>query len=246
MAGTTVANLGVMNRRSTARLASVLGLAWLAPLLSGCVMSPMPEPPQATIDVDGVVTYDPVFGDEPTIVGGPGAASPAGALLRAFNLDADVAPVETLVETDGSFEVELVITAGQEARLQVVAEALDARSAPLDVVIGPHGSTPTPAPRPLAGCLELTPAAELDLADAAAVLVRNRCGAAVQLEQPALRRPVTGLEVGAGLAWPATLADGDELAIDVQAEAGFATEDVFFVEASSPQRDRRPITFVPP
>jgi hypothetical protein len=124
--------------------------------------------------------------------------------------------------------------------------AADARSAPADVVIGADGTSPTPAVRPLAGCLALTPAAELDLADAASVLVRNQCGDAVQLEQPALRRPVAGIVLGQGVAWPATLADGEELAIDVQTEAGFATEDIFFVEASSPQRDRRPITVVPP
>lgn len=235
-----------MNRRSTARLASVLRLAWLAPLLSGCVMSPMPEPPQATLDVDGVVTHQPTYNGEPTIVGGPGAASPAGALVRVFNLDSDIGPVETAVEADGSFEVELLISAGEEARLQVVAEALDTRSAPIDVVIGSDGTTPTLAVRPLAGCLELTPAAELDLADAAAVLVSNRCGEALQLEQPALRRPIAGIELGPSLGWPATLADGDELTLDVQTEPGFATEDVFFIEASSPQRDRRPITVVPP
>jgi hypothetical protein len=215
--------------------------ALLAVLVAGCVISPRPEPPQATLDMD-LVNSGRHFG--PTIIGDPGAASPAGADVRAIDLDTEAARAAARIEDDGSFEIELEIHDGDVVRLQVVGD--DVRSEPIDVLVADLGTTLEPVVPPLGDCLILEPAEEIDLAEGRRVAVDNDCGREVVIEQPTLRLPIAGIEIGADLAWPLSLADGDSVDVRVEAEPGFATEDVFFIEASAPEHDRRPITFVPP
>jgi hypothetical protein len=208
-------------------------------IVPGCFVSPRPEPPQATFDPDLV---SGVYGWGVTLTGAAGAAAPAGAVIRGTNLEDDSAPAEAVIQGDGSFELELNAEFGHEVRFQVIADG--SRSAPLDAVVE-EGGTLRPGPRPLADCLSLDPAAELDLADELTVTVSNGCGEAVTLEAPRLRRSDAAVELGADLTWPLVLARGEEVSVLVGA-AELDDEAIFFIETSAPERDRRPITMVPP
>jgi len=229
-----------MRHSLTGRTGTWLLGALLAFFGAGCIVSPRPEPPQATIDVERLNdswTYGP------TIVGSAGAAEPAGALVRAYNLDSELDSEEGVIEEDGGFEIDLPIEAGDEVRLQVIAD--DVRSNPVDLVVGPDGSSLSLVERPLGHCLTLDPAAQLDLVESGAVRVTNHCGSEARIERPRPRRPIDALELGEGVTWPATVPDGDSITVNVRAEPGF-DEDLFFIEASAPESDRRPITLVPP
>lgn len=229
-----------MHRLPTRRLGTGLLGTLLAVLSISCIVGPRPEPPQATIDADRINdgwTYGA------TIIGSEGAASPVGALVRAYNLDSEIDPGEGLVDEEGRFEIDLLFVAGDEVRIQVISD--EARSEPIDLLVGPDGSSLSGVDRALGDCLTLDPPAQLDLDGSSSLAVTNRCGEEITLEQPAPRRAVEGLQLGEGVAWPATLPDGDSITVNVAVEMGTG-EEIFFIEASAPERDRRPITFVPP
>ena len=61
------------------------------------------------------------------------------------------------------------------------------------------------ASHPLADCLLLEPALELDAAEVDVVVVRNRCAEPVTIDAPYVRRPIAGLDIGEGGTWPAVL-----------------------------------------
>lgn len=209
----------------------------------GCVVSPLPEPPQATIDID-LLNTDTYWNGLP-IVGEPGAVSPAGALVRAYDLDSDTPPFETAANENGGFLLELATAASEaEVRLQVISE--EARSQPLDVIVTQGVSELRPASRPLRDCLTLHPDAELDLTDGQSLTVTNRCEHTVTLEQPQLRRPTADLAVGEDLSWPLTIDADSTVDVLFVATEDFDTELIVFIEASAPERDRRPITVIPP
>ncbi len=208
----------------------------------GCVVSPKPEPPLATLDLDRVITYGFVWGV--SIKGRPNAASPSGGVVRAYNLENESDPAEGVIREDGSFEIILFTNEGDEVRLQVISE--DDRLDPVDIVIGPEHTTPELAVRSLGDCLILDPPLELDLALALTVEVSNNCEHEVTIEPPSLRRPLAGIQVGFGTSEEVALPSGDSIPVVVRIEPDFSTEDIFFIEVSAPERDRRPITIVPP
>lgn len=221
--------------------ASLIAVAAVA---AGCVVSPMPEPPLLRLEPGRILANGVGGPDVPTIRGEPGAAEPSGAVVRAFDLDRDEGPAEGVVAEDGSFGLDLEVTEGDEVRLQIVATT--GRSEPLDVVMGPPMTTPALAPRPLSWCFLLEPEAELDLDGAAGVRATSRCEEDLVLEAPELRRPVEGVAVGEGQSWPLTLRTGESVDVRVTAEASAAVEEILFITASAPLRDRRPVTLVPP
>jgi hypothetical protein len=218
--------------------------------VSGCQadISPQPEPPvrQDIFEVDfGQVeaTVDSYSNGVSGLEGAPGSAKPPGATLRAVNLDNLDDPVETTIQPDGSFAVEFSVAIGDEVRLQIFSDAL--RSDPFDVWVEADESPPTPVTRALADCLKLTPPLELVLASGAGeVRVDNDCSEPVQLATPYLRRPVPGLSIGAGQTWPANLPAGAtiNIAIAIDGSTPLPLSEVVFIEAMSPQNDRRPIT----
>ncbi len=213
--------------------------------LFGCAISPKPEPPEVSFDLGGVRADQITAGiGDLDLVGGPGSAKPPGAKVRAFSLEATKLPEEATVTADGGFILPGIATAGQEVRLQLVTDT--ERSEPVDIVMGARGEQCAPAIRPLASCLTLVPPKELDLASASSITVRSNCTSAVTLTAPRSRRTLPELALGANVTWPATLVAGDELTIEVQlnAPAGF-DEEIFFIEATSPSTDRRPITIRP-
>lgn len=234
--------------RARAALRGGVSVAVLCSLASvGCSISPLPEPPaaQPSVDLGSTKTKLAYNLNEPVgIEGGPGAASPAGATVRIFNLDAATSPRETLVADDGSFLVEIEMQPGDEARLQVLAP--DARSKPVDFVVVGHDLAPEPSTHALGACLSLTPPLELDAATTSVVVATSACAEPVTLAAPYVRATATGFVVGDGGSWPATLATGDSVSIAVEFQASEGTlEEIFFVEATQPQGDRRSLTVFP-
>jgi hypothetical protein len=225
----------------------IAAAACLSTLAPACSISPMPEPPaeQPKVDLGGLTTKLPTdHNDVIGIQGGPGAASPAGAVVRAFNLDTTDPPSESVVQPNGSFLVVLTMSVGQEGRIQVLAGT--ERSTPLDFVAVGTDLPPVAAERPLTECLLLAPALELDAATVGAVEVTSQCGAPVTIVAPYLRRTVAGFQVGAGGSWPAVLDTGEAVSVPVDFQANPGTlEEIFFIEATLPQNDRRPVTVFP-
>lgn len=218
----------------------------LLALVVGCGISPKPEPPSAeptlpVIDPVQIVSQEPTDGPpEPTIVGGPGAVEPPDGIVRATNLDDTGDPLDAVIQADGSFALWLDLFAGDEIRLQVITDAV--RSEPFDFVVV-SGKGALPAPRPLADCLILAPAAQIDITKSLQVVVTNRCPFDVSVNAPLVRRPASGWIAGAGALWPSLLAPAAKVTIAMQAPAGVDdAEEVIFIEAVGPQTDRRPIT----
>lgn len=208
----------------------------------GCAISPKPEPPEASLNLGGIKADALTVGlGDLDLVGEPGTAQPPGARIRAYALDQSEPRVEATVEADGGFVLPHVAGPGEEVRLQLITDTL--RSEPADVVMGHQGSPCLAAVRPLAACLELVPAKELELTSQNLVTVRNTCAGSVTLAAPRPRRELPELGLGATIAWPATLESGATLAIDIQVatQASF-DEEIIFVEATAPEHDRRPIT----
>jgi hypothetical protein len=233
--------------RTALLLAGVLG--------SSCSLRPQPEPPPVdpgpVIDAD-LLTATPTSPSAMvggSIEGAPGA-SPAGALLRAYNLERSEAPAETVVDSDGSFRLFLDVLEGDEVRLALIADG--ARSKPLDVVIGDQTSVPTPASRALADCLSVAPALELDLGRVGAVavdrtvVIANGCSFEVTVGAVGMRAPVDGLTVVPEVPTPSSIPSGasSKVLIRYEAPSGLlgAMEDVLLIEVVAPQRDRRPVT----
>ncbi len=202
-----------------------------AVLLAGCgpqVISPKPEPPGNGIELGSVQTHDSLGPGPKLVAGAPGAAKPAGAILRVFNLDSTDDPVDGVIEADGSFSLEVVADEGNELRLQMVNGS--ERFEPLDVVVGPSDTSPTLALHALGDCLTLKPKAEIDTAVQQSVVVTNGCSAPVTIAQPTLRRPTSGLTVGTG----AQLAPNESVSVTVQFQAPAGTlEDIVFIQATA-------------
>ena len=223
-------------------------LAVLIVCSAGCEISPKPEPPDAALDpnqVDITSTDDsaaPTRGEGVLVIGGPGAASPAGATVRAYNLNSTDSYVETPVAEDGSFELVVPGAPGDEIRIQVIAEG--SRSQPADAeapaeVEGIDGDAPGATGSLSDGCVEIEPPAELVLGSEPGVIeVRNSCTTDVVVAAPTARVEPSALLVGAGVDWPATVPPGDSLSLTVEVAAGVAFEEeiVFLWTGTPPER----------
>ena len=236
---------------------TLLAAMMMAGLLgSGCSLRPQPEPPpvEPGPEIEGdLLSAQP--GGPSAMIGGslsgaPGAA-PAGAIVRAYDLDNTLAPVETVAADDGSFEMLLDMLDGDEVRIQAIHEG--ARSKPLDVMVSEASTTPTPAVRALADCLSVAPNAQLSLGVVASgttvtrsVVIANGCASDVTVSSIAMRRPVAGLALEPDTAPPNTIASGasETVVIRFEAPTGSASEveDILLIEVDAPARDRRPVT----
>jgi hypothetical protein len=216
----------------------------LCALGAGCSISPKPEPPavKPKVEMGSVVTKPTNSFGNCVVAGDPGAVDTVGATVRIYNLDNDQPAVEGIVKQDGSFEIEVFLADGDELRLEVIAEV--GRSEPIDVIATQCGAKLVLSTRALADCLVLTPAAELDLANGQSVEVANHCAANVQIEAPLARRAASGLLAGQGAVWPAVLPSGSSVQVQVSFQSVGVAEEILFIEASSPQHDRRPITVI--
>jgi hypothetical protein len=242
--------------RAAAQLFATRAALFLAVALGvGCSLRPQPEPPPAEPgpELDGdLLTARPtppaaMFGGG--ISGAPGA-SPAGALLRAYNLDSSFPPAEVVVGSDGSFELSMDMLEGDEVRLQAFVGGK--RSKPLDVIIGPDNSIPIPASRALAACLSVAPTLELDLGQVGsapvdrAVVIANGCSFEVTVGAVGMRSPVDGLSVTSTGPMPVVVPSGGSSTVAIQYDAPSGTvgevEDILLIEVVAPERDRRPVT----
>ena len=219
-------------------------LVVLLGLVCGCNISPKPEPPSfdgsPVVDPDTIVSKEPSDANpDPTVAGGAGAVEPAEGVMRITNLDSSLDPDDVAIEPDGSFSSFIELWAGDEIRLQVITDST--RSLPFDFVVGFGQSAPLPAPRPLEGCLMLDPQVQLDLSQSQHVVVFNDCDGDVQIDAPTMRRPAAGWTVGEGETWPVVLSPGSQVTVTVKPPSG-EVEEVFFIQVSDPQLDRRPIT----
>jgi len=232
---------------------SVRDIRWLSGLVAAlilcsgsCEISPKPEPPDATLDpnrVDVGAAEDdtgPTRGDGVVVSGAAGAASPAGATVRAYNLDSTNSYVETTVAEDGSFELVVPAEPGDEIRIQVIAEG--ARSQPTDAEAPPLEGVDA-QPGAVAGavdaCVQIDPPAELVLAAESGVIeIRNACATDVAVAAPTTRIDPSALAVGAGAVWPATVLPGESLSVTVEMVAGaaFDEEIVFLWIGTTPER----------
>ena len=252
MLGVGIVIAEVMNTMTRNRLrwttSTRAALSIAAGVLASCTgdISPQPEPPvrqsPPTVDFGAVeATVDTFSNGFVGLQGAPGSVSPPGATLRAVNLDNALDPVETVVAEDGSFDVDMSLSIGDEVRVQLFDGAT--RSDPIDVEVVDDEAPPVLATRALGDCLKLTPAAEIELAGGVgSVLVRNDCPEPVELGAPYARRPVNGLDVGQNATWPMSLPVGGTTTVTVQWGASATTEEVVFIEAITPAGDRRPIT----
>jgi len=168
-------------------LASILSII----SVSGCIISPQPEPPR--IDVDKIrielISSDPDGGQRDMVrfIGSEGAVTPGGATLSITNLDRPSTNGEWVVAEDGSFSATLPGVGGDMFRLIAWVDAL--HSEPVDIVAPVEDGAALPAPRPLEDCLELTPPREIDFGETvvsssavSALVVRNQCAEAVSLD----------------------------------------------------------------
>lgn len=134
---------------------------------SGCVVSPVPEPP--TIDDDRVwielISTNPDnpsdVADMAIIHGDAGAVTPGGALLRVVNLDSTETVRELNVDDDGGFSVALGGQPGHMFRLRAFAHELWSRT--VDVVAPEETGPALPAPDPLRECFRLSSPTQIDL-----------------------------------------------------------------------------------
>jgi hypothetical protein len=215
-------------------LALALGLA-------GCVVSPQPNPPSLDPQTISVEEHPAGFGHR-IVVGGPGSVFPPEGAIVALNLDGAAPPAAEPVNADGSFSISIELRAPeQEIRLQVRNGGV--RGEPLDftaAVVGPI----TPSVRPLADCLHLEPALEIDFGASddpvvATVEIQNDCDRDLSF-LPSRLRSTGPFTVTADVT---TIAEGEAAVLRVGAAAPSrgAHEDVLFVETSDPPGDRRPL-----
>lgn len=165
---------------------------------SGCVVSPVPEPP--TIDDDRLwielISTNPDNPDDlvdtAIIHGDSGAVTPGGAMLRAVNLDSTETVREIVVEDDGSFSVALGGQPGHMFRLRAFAYELWSSS--VDIVAPEETGPVLPAPRPLRDCFRLSSPSQVDLGNVAlgdiaveVIAIENECDSFAFIENIRLR-----------------------------------------------------------
>jgi hypothetical protein len=175
------------------------------------------------------------------IVTAPPETIPAGATLRATNLDDSAAPVDAIAGSDGAFALELRGNVGDELRLQVIG-AGGRRSSPVDVVVV-DGAQPTAATRPLTACLRFDPEGWSSIRGSLPLSVENGCEAEVGVEAVRLRDPSDpiAIEPMPPLAIPAGTSIAIELAMTGPLLGG---EAVVIVDITGPESGRRPLTLV--
>jgi len=198
----------------------------------------MPEPP-TVFDLSGftdptVVAKTPQ--DDRVLVLETGRGNvPPGATVRVTNLDTTDPIVAGPGTPEGGFEVDLIVTDGQELRFEWVSGT--EHSAPADAII----SRPDPLSQsfrltaaPRFACLKLTPGFALAFNGTtdATLGIENACDDAIQLSNPRSRLALTDFALPATV--PANVPAGEsaEIAVDFTRSAAGLREDVLFVDVT--------------
>jgi hypothetical protein len=212
---------------------------------AGCLVTPLPDPP----DLDGPrldrVALEPDVGlvMTSTVVRGSAGTALPGATLVVVPLSNALPPALALVAEDGSFETTVDGISGDELRLSLRFGS--ARSTPVDVVVPEMTGPPTPARRD--PCIVVEP--ELDFGEIAsgseamgAIVLRNECTAPIVVGGATLRQPSVVFTVDplAGV----MLDVGTSVAIGVRfaPPARGAYEQTVLLAISGAVTERRPVT----
>jgi hypothetical protein len=163
------------------------------------------------------------------LAGSAGAATP-GAQLRVLNLDDAAVPLATgTAAADGSFQLTVLATSGDELRVSAVLDGL--RSAPVDFLYT-FELRDVLSQSPRHTCVTLQPGFELELSSGrASVRFHNGCGEPVQLAAPRFR---TGTDFVLLTELPLVVAAGESAAVELQPRTAPppAREDVWFTEVT--------------
>jgi hypothetical protein len=241
-----------MRPRSPSRwpgwLPSALCLAGL--LLSGCVVSPQPEPPSiiaTLLTIEG--EPGTIAGDvgSVTLKGAAGAIQPGGSELSTVDLDTTDPAASITVANDGSFSLVLSGTTTDQFRLQAFSTGL--RSKPVDVtrasaLTGDGAAVLVAAP--LESCFLFDPPFEVGPIAASApatVEMTNHCTDDVTVSGLSFRRGSPSFTVTPGTGPLVIPAQGTgAFTVSFAPEAGAPTEDILFVEMSAPLAGRKTLT----
>jgi len=198
----------------------------------------MPEPPAAVaFDISGAgKDAYPAKQPEDTRVLVISAATgnvPDGASVRVTNLDTIDPVVAGVGNTQGGFEVDLIVTGGQELRFEWVNGA--ERSAPADAIVSRASPTAQLYELNLAPrfeCLQLSPGFVLDFgAQAQATLgVENACDEAIELSNPRTRLALADFGLPAELAQALPAGESRQLTVNFARAAAGLREDVLFID----------------
>jgi hypothetical protein len=230
-------------RQSRVLASSVLSAGvWL--IASACgpgVATPMPEPPAATFDLDGInrgVLLTQVGPDlkevEATYVYGGPDTVPGGATVRITNLDLPSMVSATTAFTNGAFTAVVVASAGQELRFEWLKGSQ--RSLPADAIAEPNPVTMSlnVAPSPRFECLSFTPGLVLDFTAAAAatLAIDNRCGEDVTFSNARNRLNLPDFQLQSALPLAVPAGQSAELVVDFTRAALGQREDVLLVDVT--------------
>jgi hypothetical protein len=201
----------------------------------------MPEPPSLDGSLIGPSllpgpTINVLSDPEPVRLAGRAGAATPGAQVQVLDLDGAQPPVTATVGADGSFEVTVLASGGDELRFQVRQRG--ERSVPVDFIYASDTEDLlTPSPRH--ACVVLQPGFEVELAAGrASVRLQNDCPALIQLASPRFR---IGADFALLTALPLVVASGEFVALEIELRnpPPPAREDIWFVDVtlgSSPLR----------
>ena len=210
-----------------------------------CGVSPKPEPPVTVPKpptFEAVPRVDTLTASSVGITADPLTVDPPDGILRAYNLETADPPHETPIQTDGSFELLLPGRVGDELRFELLLGSTG--SAPKDWIVAEPGSALAEVDAPLRDCFVVTPSILfVSRGETVMVTVEDICGLGVELDEPRPRNAPGAFGVGEGQSWPLTLQVGHPVELPVVASGGEAgDEEIYFVEASAPELDRRAVT----
>lgn len=239
--------------------------SWLLPagvwlLASACgpgVATPMPEPPAAVFDLDGVnqgvvPVAEPATEGNAKYVTAPAGTVPASSTVRITNLDQTTMVFATTAGADGSILGIVLASAGEELRFEWVKG--DQRSVPADGIVrqpDPLVKVIAVEPAPRFDCLRLDPGYALDFSMAESqtlsLEVTNDCDDAVSLHDARARLALPDFSLESAL--PLELPPGrtSELTFRFARGVDAPREDVWFVDATLGARSiRYPLTLRAP
>jgi hypothetical protein len=223
-------------RRALASSWPLTAGVWL--LASACgpgVATPMPEPPTA-FDLTGfpdVVDAKTPLDNRVLVIKAATGNVPQGGTVRVTNLDSIDAVVAGPGNAQGGFEVDMIVSDGQELRFEWVKGA--ERSAPADAIVSrpdPLGQFFQVNAAPRFACLNLSPGFVLDFDGTHATLgVENGCDEAIAFANPRGRLALADFALPAT---PPTLAPGEsaEIGVDFMRGAAGLREDVLFIDVT--------------
>ena len=236
-------------------LASSTWLAGVWLLASACgpgVATPMPEPPAAVFDLDGLKpTDEPLV--EPALhnpdasyaVGARGSV-PAGATVRITNLDTTSEVSATTADAMGAFTAVVFARDGEELRFEWLKGSQ--RSLPADAITvkpDPTAKRLVVTPSPRFDCLSVTPNLSLDFmgTTSATLTIDNQCAEEITLANPRARLTLADFQLEDELPQAIVAGETVELAVGFTRTGSGLREDILMIDVTRADATiRYPIT----